>query len=143
MKARRLLSVLAPALFTVVAILAAISLVARWPHQFGGAGSKAAIVPEFVSSGTATAPPLFVLVILGIAAFAARRSGPWGTLATVALLPLGALMVVGSLGEGLASPTPDVPRVIQYLSGGFGTIAGLLLFSVAAAALLERRRRTA
>lgn len=143
-RGNRAVRVLAPVLFGVTVVLALISLVAGWPQQFGGSGSKANILADFVSSGTATAPPLFALVIFGVAAFVAGRRDRWGTAALIVLLLLAVLMAVGSLGEGLAAPSPDVPRPVQFLSGGFGALAGFALFVAAGLALWERsRQRTA
>ncbi len=131
--------VAAPAVFIAVVVLAAASLVAGWPHQFGGSGSRQHMLSDFVSSGTATAPPLFILVIFGVVAFAVGRRDRWGTVALLVLLVLAVLMAVGSLGEALAAVTPDVPRAVQYLSGAFGVLAALLLFVLGAGALWERR----
>jgi hypothetical protein len=125
----------------VILVLAVLSLVARWPHQFGGSGSRQHILSDFVTSGTATAPPLFIIVIFGVIAFAVARRDRWGTAALVFLLVLAVLMAVGSLGEALAAATPDVPRPVQYLSGAFGLLAAPLLFTLGAAALWERRPR--
>jgi hypothetical protein len=124
----------------VVLILALVSLVARWPHQVAGSGSRQHLLSDFVTSGTATAPPLFIIAIFGVVAFAVARRDRWGTAALVLLLAVAVLMAAGSLGEALAAATPDVPRPVQYLSGAFGVLAALLLFILGAAALWERRR---
>lgn len=139
-RANAAVRVAAPAVFIVVLILAVISLVARWPHQFGSSGSRQQVLSDFVTSGTATAPPLFILVIFGVVAFAVARRDRWGAAALVVLLALAVLMAVGSMGEALAATTPDVPRPVQYLSGAFGVLASLLLFVLGAAALWERGR---
>jgi hypothetical protein len=62
-----------------------------------------------------------------------------GTLACWILVPLSALMIVGSLGEALASPTDDVPRAVQVLDGVWGCVAGVVLVVLAVASLRERR----
>jgi hypothetical protein len=36
---------------------AVVSVLARWPHQFDGHGDRRHMVADFVSSGTALAPP--------------------------------------------------------------------------------------
>ncbi len=126
-------------MFFVVLILAVVSLVARWHHQFGGSGWRQQILSDFVTSGTATSPPLFIMVIFGVIAFAVGRRDRCGTAALVLLLALAVLMAVGSLGVALAAATPDVPRPVQYLSGAFGLLAALVLFVLGAAALWERR----
>lgn len=101
------------------------------------------MVHDFVTSGTAMAPPLIVLILLVVVAALVRRTDRWGTAACVALVLLGALMLVGSLGEGVAPRTPDVPHAVQRLSGAWGTAAGLLLTSLAITSLLERHGRRA
>lgn len=139
-RANAALRIAAPSIFLAVVVLAAVSLVEGWPHQFGGQGSRPNIWVDFVFSGTATAPPLFILVIFGVVAFAGARRDSWGTVALVVLVFLAVLMAVASLGEALAVPTPDVPRPVQYFSGSFGGIAGFTLFVLGSAALVERWR---
>lgn len=140
-RANAAVRLMGPVIFIIVTLLAVVSLIARWPHQFGGSGSKADIVGDFVTSGTATAPPLFILVIFGVVGFAVARRDRWGTAALVVLLLLSVLMAVGSIGEAVAPATPEVPRLAQLASGAFGGLAGAVLLALSVAALLERRRR--
>jgi hypothetical protein len=63
-----------------------------------------------------------------------------GTVALVVFLPLAGLMAVESMGEVLAAATPDVPRLVQFATGGFGVLAAILLVLLGVAALVERRR---
>jgi hypothetical protein len=139
MRATRALCVAAPVVVVLVALGAVVSIVQGWPHQFGGQGDPAHVASEFLSSGTALAPPLLVLVILALVAACVRRGDRWGTIACWALVPLSALMIVGSLGEALASPTDDVPRAVQVLDGVWGCVAGVVLAVLAIASLRERR----
>jgi hypothetical protein len=127
-------------IFALVALFGLASLVAGWPHQFGGRGSRVNILADFVTTGTATSPPLAILVIFGFVAFAVHRRDRLGTAALVVLLPLAGLMAVGSMGEALAASTPDVPRLVQFATGGFGVLAAILLLLLGVAALVERRR---
>jgi hypothetical protein len=139
MRATRWLSLAAPVIFALTVAAAAVSLMARWPYQFGGHGSRAHMLSGFFQSGTALAPPLFILIIFGMSALLVRRRDAWGTVACVLLLALSVLMVAGSLGEGLAKATPDVPRTVQIFSGAFGCAAALVLAPLAVASIRERR----
>jgi hypothetical protein len=38
-------------------LAAVVTIVARWPAQFGGPGDPAHVAQEFISRGTAAAPP--------------------------------------------------------------------------------------
>ena len=138
--ANKTISIAAPLILVLVVLFGVASLVAGWPHQFGGRGSRANILTDFVTTGTATSPPLVILVRFGFVAFTVRRRDRLGTVALIALLPLAGLMAVGSIGEALAAATPDVPRLVQFATGGFGVLAAILLLLLGVAALVERRR---
>lgn len=139
MRARRPVVVAAPVIAGLSVVGAVVSVLARWPHQFGGHGDPQHMLADFVSSGTALAPPLAVLVLLVAASLVVRRRDRWGAVACVVLVVLSVLMVVGSLGEAFAAPTADVPRAVQVFSGVWGTIAGGLLAVLGMRALLGRR----
>ena len=139
MNATRWLGRAATAVFALTVIAAAISLVERWPYQFGGHGSRAHMLSDFLQSGTAVAPPLFILMILGVSAVLVRRLDAWGNVGCVLLIALAALMMTASLGEALAGPAPDVPRAAQIFSGAFGGTAAIVLASLAVASIRERR----
>jgi hypothetical protein len=97
------------------------------------------MVGDFVSSGTAIAPPLVVLILFAVATALVRRTDRWGAAASIVLVLLSVLMIVGSLGEATAPPTPDVPRAVQLFSGASGTAFGVLIAGLAIGALFERR----
>ena len=123
----------------LIIIGAVISIAERWPHQFGGHGDPDHMLTDFIATGTSLAPPLPILVVLAIVAFTVGRRDRWGLYATVAVLPLAILMIVGSGGEGLAPATTQVPRGVQWLDGVYGVAAGVLLLLLAIASLRERR----
>lgn len=127
MRASRTLLVAAPAVAGLSVVLAIVSIWARWPHQFAGQGDRQRMIEDFVSSGTALAPPLPFLVLFVLASLVIRRRDRWATVACVVLIVLSLLMIVASLGEALAPPTPDVPRAVLLFSGGWGAVVGGLL----------------
>jgi hypothetical protein len=141
MRATKALGVVAPVVALLVVVAAAVSVGARWPHQFGGHGSRNHMVHDFVTSGTAMSPPLIVLMLLVAAAASVRRADRRGTVACLALVLLGALMIVGSVGEAVAPRTPDVPHEVQLFSGAWGATAGLVLASLAITSMSERHAR--
>ena len=88
-------------LILVVSILSAlISIIAGWPAQFGGPGDPNNVAGEFLTRGTATAAPLFpilVLLVVFILLVPSRRW--WGTLAAVGLCLLAVLIFIGRWGK--------------------------------------------
>jgi hypothetical protein len=66
----RTLSTVAPIIFGLIVMLALLSIIGRWPHQFGGQGDPDHIIQELLTSGTATAPPLPILIAFGVVAAA-------------------------------------------------------------------------
>jgi len=121
---------------------AVVSIAARWPAQFGGRGDPDAVAAEFVTRGTALAPPLFPVMILFVVFLLLAPSRRWwGTLGVVGLCLLAVLTFVGSLGEALAPSTPDVPRAVLITSGVVGGLLSALLLLSGVAALSDRRRR--
>jgi hypothetical protein len=139
MRATRWLGLAAPAVFAVTVAAAAVSVIARWPYQFGGHGSRAHMLSDFLKSGTALAPPLAILILLGVSAVLVRRRDAWGTVGSAVVAALSVLMVAGSLGEAFAKATPDVPQAVQAFSGAFGCAAALMLAILAVASIRERR----
>jgi cellobiose-specific phosphotransferase system component IIC len=135
MRATRWLGLVAPAVFAVTVAAAAVSVIARWPYQFGGHGSRAHMLSDFLKSGTALAPPLAILILLGVSAVLVRRRDAWGTVGSAVVAALSVLMVAGSLGEAFAKATPDVAQAVQ----AFGCAAALMLAILAVASIRERR----
>ncbi len=125
----------------IILVEAVVSIVARWPHQFGGSGDPHHMFQEFVTNGTALAPPLFIVAgLLVVAAFIGRQDR-WGLVLTVFAVVLGGIMVIGSLGEALAAATPDVPRAVQIVGGLINVTASVLVFLLAAWDVPHRLRR--
>jgi hypothetical protein len=114
--------------FVVWGLGALLSVAFGWPAQFGGRGDPDNVAGELVVRGTVTAPPVYLMVVLaGLALLAPSRKW-WGTLAGVGLCLLAALTFVGSLGEALAPPTPDVPGGVLLASGVVGVLLADALF---------------
>jgi hypothetical protein len=135
----RLLGVVAPIAFVWVCAAAVVSIFAHWPYQFTGRGDPDQMVLDFALFGTLLAPPLPLLLLFGATTFLARRGGRQGKIANAVMIPICAVMAIGSLGESLSPPSPDVPRAIQLFSGVFGAIVFASLAAVAFKALAERR----
>ena len=68
------------------------------------------------------------MVALAVLTLLAPSRGWWGTLAVVGLCVLAGLTFVGSLGEALAPPTPDVSRAVLLASGVVGVLLAASLF---------------
>ena len=136
----RRLTVAAAVALGVWALGAVLAVAARWPAQFGGSGDPDAVAAEFVARGTATAPPLPLLVVVAGLALLARSRRWWGTAAVAGLCVVAVLTLVGSLGEALAPPTPDVPRAVLVASGAVGAAVSLALLAAGVLELRDRRR---
>lgn len=137
---RKLISV--SILFLVVSIVGAIvSIIARWPAQFGGPGSPNNVASEFVYRGTALAAPLFPIMFLFVVFILLVPSQRWwGTVGVVGLCLLAVLMFIGALGEAFAPPTPDVPKAVLVTSGVVLSVA-LLVSGIAELVDRARMRR--
>jgi len=142
---RTALRVAVPAVVVVIAVEAIVSIAARWPYQWGGHGDPDKVLSEFVGhGGTALAPPLFLLVLLALVALGVQRRDRWGTVATVVLVPVSAILAVGAAGEATATPTADVSRAVLVAGGIFGTVVSLGLLALAVASLVvDRQQRRA
>lgn len=126
-------------LFAVMVVGVIISIGAGWPAQFGGQGDPDAVASEFLTRGTALAPPLIPLVLFALFAFGAQRDDRWGTIATIGAVLLAVVFVIGSLGEAFASETPDVPRAALLASGVIGALLSLTVIATGVAHWRERR----
>jgi len=124
-------------------LAAVVTIVARWPAQFGGPGDPANVTQEFISRGTAAAPPLIPLLLLGGAALLVRHRGRWGIAAAILLLLLGVVFVIGGFGEIFAPDPATAPRVVLVVGGLIAAIGGTSLASLGVAALVERFGRGA
>jgi hypothetical protein len=140
--AQRSLRIAVPSVLAVIAVEAALSVAARWPHQFGGHGRPDQVAADFVTGGgTALAPPLLLVVLLAVVAVGIQARHRFRVAATVLLLPVAAVLTVGALGEALAPASPDVPRAAQLAGGVVGVALSLLLLVLAGAALTDAWRR--
>ena len=66
------------AVLALILVEAVISILARWPHQFGGSGDPHRMLQQFAGSGTALAPPLFIIRGAGNRRALCRSAGPLG-----------------------------------------------------------------
>jgi hypothetical protein len=140
MRSADTLRLFVPAVLLLIAVEAVVSIAAGWPHQFNGSGDPHRVLAEFPASGTALAPPVFVIVVLALVAAGLQRSGAVRTVATALVVPLAVVMAVGSAGEALAPATPDVPRSVQLVGGGLDALLSVVLLVLAVLALVEGRR---
>jgi len=129
-------------LSTVLLLVATLlAIVAGWPAQFGGPGDPDDVAAEFLTRGTALSPPALPLALFAGAALLARRRGAAGVVATVVLMLLGVVFVVGGLGEAAAPATADVPALALTASGGAAALLGVAVLVLGALALRERGGR--
>ncbi|MGH9920720.1 MAG: hypothetical protein ACRD6W_17850, partial [Nitrososphaerales archaeon] len=136
MKSPTALRIAVPAVLAVIVIEAAWSIAARWPHQFGGQGNRHQVLSEFVSSGgTALAPPLVLVILLGLIAIGVQRNDRWRSAATVLLIPVAVVMAIGAAGEALAKATPNVPHSAPIAGGTVGALLSLMLLALAIGSL--------
>lgn len=136
----RRVSIAGLTLFAYGIVAATISIVNRWPAQLGGAGDPSRVAREFLSRGTATAPPLLPLLLLGVAALVVRSGSRWRVPATVILFIIGGLHLIGGFGE-IASPDPvTTPRPVLIVAGVIA-IAGGAVLAFLSGLLLEARHR--
>jgi hypothetical protein len=130
-----------PAVLALIVVEAVVSIAARWPHQFNGAGRRDEVLADFLSGGgTALAPPLWLVLVLAVVGAGLYLRGVPRVVATVLLVPVVAVLTVGVLGEVLAGPTPDVPRAVQLLGGVVDGLCCLTLLGLAVASLATMRR---
>lgn len=136
--AKRLLAVSALAF---VIWTAGAALAFGWPAQVGGPGDPDDVAGDLIIRGTAASPPLFLMFVLAVFAFLVRRPGRWGTLAALRLCLLAMLTFAVSLGQALASPTPDVvPGAVLVASGAVGALLSVALLLSGVAELATRMR---
>ncbi len=136
---RRLVSV-AGMIFVVSVVGLVLAVIFQWPTQFDGSGNPNVTAGEVVTGGTVTSLPLLPWIALAVFALLARSRRWWGTLAVVVLSLLGALFILGALGEALAPPTPYVPRAVLIVAGVVYGLLGLSLLLSGVAELIDRVR---
>jgi hypothetical protein len=136
---RRLVSV-AGMIFVVSVVGLVLAVIFQWPTQFDGSGNPNVTAGEVVTGGTVTSLPLLPWIALAMFALLARSRRWWGTLAVVVLSLLGALFIIGALGEAFAPPTPYVPRAVLIAAGVVYGLLGLSLLLSGVAELIDRVR---
>ena len=134
-------------LFSVAVLICAVSvlglilaIVFQWPTQFDGSGNPNVTVGEVVTGGTVTSLPLFPWIALAVFALLVRSRRWRGSLAMLVLCFLGALFVLGGLGEAFAPSTPYVPRAVLVPAGVVYVLLGLSLLLSGIADLIDRAR---
>mgnify|MGYP001471836876 CR=1 FL=1 len=140
MRPERVLGNFSLGFFIYAAAAALVSILAGWPAQFGGAGDPDKVGIEFVSRGTAIAPPLVPLLVLGGGALLVRRGRHWSTLGAVVLLLLGVLFVIGGIGEAFAPSPVTAPRAALVIGGVLAAGGGAVLVGLSLAALIAKFR---
>ena len=134
-------------LFSVAVLICAVSVLGlipavifQWPTQFDGSGNPNATAGEAVTGGTVTSLPLFPWIALAVFALLVRSRRWWRSLAVLVLCFLGALFVLGGLGEAFARSTLYVPRAVLVTAGVVCVLLGLSLLLSAIADLIDRAR---
>lgn len=141
MRSARALRVAAPIVLVVVIVEAVVSLAQRWPHRFGGVGNPRHMMGDFVTAGTALAPPLIAIVLLAVLCVGLQAGPRLRLWSTVLMVPLSVVMVVGALGELLAT-NPPVPAAVRWGAGvvAVGLSALLLVLAVVSLVAAWARR---
>jgi hypothetical protein len=141
MRSGRALRVAAPIVLVVVIVEAVVSLAERWPHRVGGVGNPRHMMGDFVTPGTALAPPLSALVLLAVLCVGLQAGPRLRLWSTVLMVPLSVVMVVGALGELLAT-NPPVPAAVRWGAGvvAVGLSALLLVLAVVSLVAAWARR---
>lgn len=123
---QRVLAV-ATALISLSILGFVLALIFQWPSDFVlGAEPDSKVTLGDVVNGTVTSIPLPPFLLLVICALLVRSPRWWGTAATVVLTLLGALFVVGGLGE-VTSENANVPRAVLVIAGAVYALLGVML----------------
>ncbi len=120
-------------------VAAFVAVIANWPAQFGQVGTDAGA--EVLTSGTAISAPLIPVAALLVVVLFVRRQGALGWVAIVAALFAAASVIIGGLGELMAEPTADTPKIVLTFGGLVWPVVGIVLIFLAIGAALERLRR--
>jgi hypothetical protein len=134
-------------LFSVAVLIFAVSVVGlilavifKWPTQFDGSGNPNVTAGEAIAGDTVTSLPLFPWIALAVFGLLARSRRWGGTLAVLVLSLLGALFVLGGLGEAFAPSSPYVSRTVLVAAGVVYVLLGFSLLLSGAADLIDRAR---
>ena len=123
---RLVVASIAVLVFWAVATLVAVQ--AGWPAEFGGLGDPNDVSGEWAVRGTLVSPPLAPMIaqaLLTLLVLVDRR--PALGLAGLGLAALGALYVIGGLGEPLEPARSDPPAGLYWALKGVGVFGGLAL----------------
>lgn len=117
-----------------------LALIFQWPSDFvlGDAPDSKVTLRDAIN-GTVTSIPLVPFLVLVTCTFLVRSARWWGTAATVVLTLLGALFVVGGLGE-VTSENGNVPRAVLVGAGVVYALLGLTLLGCGVLSLVAQRR---
>ncbi|MEO6827153.1 MAG: hypothetical protein ABI255_07220 [Microbacteriaceae bacterium] len=124
----------------VIVIEAVLSLIARWPYQFGGPGNPDAVWSDFISHGTALSPPMFLIVVLAVLTLGVRLRGWVQLISGILLAVLSLAMTIGAAGELLSPTSADVPWVIQFVGSAINAVLAVALLAITAMWLVTRWR---
>src|SRR5690242_11801544 len=99
------------------------------PYPFGsfGQGHPNDVLGDFVAgNGTGLSPPLYLVILFGLASILATRSGRPGTVGVASLLVLGLLVLPGYLVEPITSRVlhpaqATVPETVLVVLSLLGT----------------------
>jgi hypothetical protein len=136
LRALPLLSKYAFGLIAVHVVLIPLGILAEWPAQFDPSSDPDAGA-EWASRGTAVSAPLVPLLGLAIGGWLVWRGKRWGIAGAILLLIVGALMLIGSLGEAFAE-AEQTPRTVLVITGIVGTTLALTLMALATGDLVAR-----
>jgi hypothetical protein len=126
-------------LFIVSVVGLVLALIVQRPAQLGGgSGNPNITYGELIANGTVTSSPLGPWIALTVFALLARSRRWWASIAVVVLCLLGALFILGGLGEAFALTTPYVPRAVLIAAGVVYGGLGLALLRSGIADLLDR-----
>jgi hypothetical protein len=122
-------------------IVTVVSIDHGWTAEFGDVGDPNDVSGEWVSRGTLFSPPLAPMIAQALlTALALVQTRIWQLVAGAGLALLGALYVVGGLGEPL-DPVASDPGVVVYALLRLAGLVGAAALVVAGIATVIAARR--
>ena len=117
-----------------------VSLIEKAPKEFGGVGDPDNVLGEFPTQGTLFAAPLAPLLVL-ILGLWLRGCGRWfAILGLLAVIVVGVLFVVGTLGEPWQPQASDPPLALLIVWRSVGIALSVSLIGLAGADLYGKVR---
>ena len=117
-----------------------LAFIFNWPSDFViGEVADSEVTLADIVTGTVASAPLAPMVVLFVAALFVRSRRWWGTVAAVVLTLLGALFMIGGLGE-LTSDNENVPKPVLVIAGLIVMVLGLSLLVTGVRDLMKRSR---